>query len=168
MEDPHSPRILNKIIDLRARGISFIQISEILLAEDNIHLSPTNVEKNYNKYIIRRPEMAAQDSESRKLLTKEIISTVDTLKKIYQKVMEILEDPNQRGLVTIAAAKEIREQLELQSKLLGALDNKVTNQYNFVKLTQNIVNTLEGLEKEGLITIKDRERLKRIKVEADA
>jgi len=124
---------LEKIVhELRNQGLGYHAISKVLEEQHGVKISFMSIKRYFESV-----DLAAESPEVRKNIVKDKIDTVQQLKEINRVIWELMNNAIKQGDKTtiLRAAKEIREQLELQAKLLGDIqESPTTLVWNVIKV----------------------------------
>lgn len=158
-DDIKTPEVLRNIAALRATDTSWIGIADKISKMVNREVSPANVRSAYEIFASRSADIIAGDEELKGLLKTTVIDQADQLKQINGYVMNLMKKLANKTDVKemqamINAAREIREQIQLQANLLNKMgEGWDTNRINRIEYTKISVNNLTELEKSGYIKI---------------
>lgn len=154
MKDIRHPDILVDIGRKVSAGMTWAEVAESLETELGIKSSPAYVETIYARYATRRNEILTGDNQLRDQVKQEILDWKYQLQKINKQTWEILEDAQMKPEQKLKAMAEVRQQLELQNKIVERMENTFTSKaMNSMDITRLVFAQLSQLEKEGMIKI---------------
>ena len=151
-KDIRHPDILVKIGKMISSGMSYPSICNSIKDEWGINTTANYVKKVYETYSARRTEILQGDLELKSEIKQEILDWKDQIGRLNRMTWSLLDEA--KGDLKLKAMREVRGQLELQNKILGRLEDSMTGKViNRIQITQDVIRTLEQLEKDGMITI---------------
>jgi len=148
------------LIDRLALGVPMEEIAKQFTLNYN---EPLELSKLQDWSIVWKEEVAKREKElldELKKSTGTIYSRVEELNVISKKIMDELVEGKKYGTAS-RYMSEFRTQLELLAKLSGELKNKSETVNYTITQTSNL-SALEMLEKDGIISIIDRKRLRKL------
>lgn len=104
----------------------------------------------------RQSDLIKGDRDLQGMIKGVIIDTESEIRRLHKECVSILEEAKyiQNFNARISAIRELRSLIELQDKLLSKLHGTLDgSKVNKLELTQIIVNSLDDLEKQGIIKI---------------
>ena len=164
-DDVRTPNVLRQIATLRSSDISWGGVAKKVSEMLNREVSAVVVKNAYDTFAARSTDIIAGDEELKGLLKSTVLNQADQLKEINAHVMNLMQTLAKKTKnatakemqVLISAAREIREQIQLQANLLNKMDEGWnTNKINHVEYTKISINNLSELEKGGYIKILKR------------
>jgi len=165
------PEVLVYIGKLYSSGMNYSEIVEKVREKFGIEANSTQIKKVITIFKSRQSDLIKGDNELKNMVKWTILDTKKELEKIHQECLDILEEAKRIKdfKSRIAAVREIRGQLEfqekLQQRLTGSLDGAKINK---LEMTQVIVNSLEDLERHGVIKIlKNPNKFETIGIESE-
>jgi len=150
------PEMLKEIGKLRGLDVTWKAIQQKIENKFNIETTPALVKSAYNRFVAKTSEIIASDESIKRELTKPILDTADQLSKINEITWKLINNVK-ADKDKLAALKEIRNQLEMQERILSKLTQTIdSDKISAIKYIEKSVGNLQELEKQGLITINRR------------
>src|SRR3990167_3151220 len=125
--DIRHPEVLIQIGKMVSSGMTFSAIAKNISETFKIHSSPTVIKKTYEIYVARRNEVLQGDLQLKENVKQEILNWKDQLAKMNKMVWEMIENAETEG-IKLDAMKEVRQQLDLQNKILSRMEDSFNNQ----------------------------------------
>jgi hypothetical protein len=152
--DIRHPDILTDIGRKVSAGMTWAEIASTIEQEYGIKCTPAYVEKIYGRYAVRRSEILNGDSLLKEQVKQEILDWKSQLGKINTQTWEILNNMEMKPEMKLKAMAEVRQQLELQNKIMERMENTFTSKaMNSMDITRLVFSQLAQLEKDGMIKI---------------
>lgn len=126
--------------------------------------------KNYinNRFDQRMAEMGMDNlQEVRKQEVKEVLDVAEQLEELNNKLQDAIENLNEKDRTDMGMllniAKEVRQQLKFHKEYVEEMttpDTQINNvEINKTEIAMKVVNQIKELEDDGVIEVKDREKL---------
>lgn len=155
------PEMLKKLGKWRACERPWVAIQKDIEKQLKKKVSVPAIKKAYEVYSRRSAEIISGDENLKGMLRDTVIDQTEQLKEINDFVRQLMKDmmkesvrDTKAGQIMLNAAREIREQISLQAKLLNNMQEGFNfKQINQIEYTQIATNNLKELEKEGYIKI---------------
>lgn len=155
------PEMLKKLGKWRSCERPWVAIQKDIENELKRKITIPSIQKAYEVYSRRSAEIISGDEDLKGMLRDTVIDQTEQLKEINDFVRQLMREmlaessrDTKAGQVMLNAAREIREQISLQAKLLNNMQEGFNfKQINQVEYTQISTNNLKELEKEGYIRI---------------
>jgi len=165
------PDVLIYAGKLYSSGMNYSDISRNIQEKFGIEANSTQVKKIIALFQNRKSDLIEGDNKLKQMVKGAILDTKKELERIHQECIDILDEAKRIKdfRSRISAIREIRGQLELQEKIIQRITSiGGGSKINKLELTQVIVNSLEDLEKQGVIKIlKKPDHYKTIGIESE-
>lgn len=149
------PEVLNYMGKCYSSGMNNAEIAKAVGNKFGEVPSREQVQKIIDIFKTRKSDVVEGSHELQEMIKGTIIDTKSQLQRINGKCWDLLDKAEKEGTFeAVAVMKEILKQMEFQEKLLFRLQsNTFTPKINKLELTQVIINSLDDLEKQGVIKI---------------
>lgn len=158
IDEIRSPEMLKEIGLMKGSGKSWSAITKVIGEKIGKKITIPSVMRAHEIYASRSAEIISGDDELKGMLKTAVINQTEQLEEINNTVRglmkKLVENNYQEPQLIINAAKEIREQIGCQVKLLNNLqDGFDMTKINRLEYTKISVNNLDELERAGYIKI---------------
>lgn len=149
------PEMLTYIGKCYSNGMSYIGIAKAIKNKFDIDVSNNGIKNAIQVFTTRRSDVIKGSYEMNQLIKGTIIDTEKDLRKLKDRCWGLLERAESEGIFeSVAIMKEILKQMEFQEKILSRMHTNINQtKINKLEMTQVIVNSLDELEKQGVIKI---------------
>lgn len=152
--DLRDPTVLKKIAELKSAECSWQHIIDTLEADMGIKTSIPAAQNAYNVFVSRSSEIMAGDEALKGVLKSVVYNVSDKLKKIGDKMDQILDMNRATPDQWIAASREILNQLCFQQKMLNTMQQSFDwGKISKIEYTKVSTVNLEELDKADHIII---------------
>lgn len=165
------PDVLIYIGKCFSSGMGYNAITKAVKRKYDITSSYHQVRKVVQIFQSRQSDLITGSNELQEMVKGVILDTKTQLEKLNEECWAIYEEQQDSGM-KLVTMREILKQLEFQEKVLSRLSKQFGGntqpKINKLEMTQVIVNSLEDLEKQGVIKIlKNPVKMSNIGIESE-
>lgn len=149
------PEVLNYIGKCYSSGMNNAEIAKAVNTKFELTPTRSQIIRIIEIFKNRKSDIVSGSNELQEMIKGTILDTKTQLQRINNKCWDLMDKAESEGIFeAVAVMKEILKQMEFQEKLLTRLQsNAFSPKVNKLELTQVIVNSLDELEKQGVIKI---------------